>query len=199
MTSRRETDRCSYWDNAECVGTAHCPPRCPRFTDERGVPSLVRPYRVDDFEGLAAMYEDFDESVATMGLPPFTRSRIEDWITELTSDGWNLVALSNDRIVGHLAVTPASAVAPEFVVFVHTDFQNRGIGTELLAHLVAYADAGGHEALRLTVTNENRRAISVYENIGFETIDRSTLNRDMQLSLERSLADRVQRPPADRE
>ncbi|WP_226481095.1 GNAT family N-acetyltransferase [Natrinema amylolyticum] len=199
MTSRREPDRCSYWDNDECVGTARCPPRCPRFTDERGVPSLVRPYRTDDFEALAAMYEDFDESVATMGLPPFTRSRIEDWITELTSDGWNLVAVSSDRIVGHLAVTPASALDPEFVVFVHTDFQNRGIGEELLKQLVAYADAGGHEALRLTVANENQRAISVYENIGFETVDQSALNTEMQLSLERPLTDRVQRPPADRD
>ncbi|WP_226040280.1 GNAT family N-acetyltransferase [Natrinema sp. DC36] len=198
MSTRRKTDSCSSWDNGECVGPPHCPPRCPRFTDERGVPSLVRPYRSTDFEALAAMYEEFDESVATMGLPPLIRPRIEDWLAALTADGWNLVALSGDRLVGHLAVTPASAVEPEFVVFVHTDFQNRGIGTELLEQLVAYADAGGHESLRLTVVIDNRRAITVYENVGFETIDRSGLSTEMCLPLESPLVDRVRRPPADR-
>lgn len=198
MKSRGETDLCSYWDHSECEGTPQCPPRCPRFTDENGTPALVRPYRERDFEELVTMYEGLDESAATMGVPPFTRPRIEDWLTDLSSDGWNLVARLNDQIVGHIAVVPAEAAAPEFVVFVHTDFQNRGIGTELLRHLVARADANGHEELRLGVSNDNKRAITVYENIGFERVTQSELNAEMRLPLTRPLTDRLRRPPADR-
>lgn len=198
MRTREGSADCTYWDPSACEGTIGCPPRCPRAIDERGVPYLVRPYRADDFESLVAMYEEFDESATTMGLPPYTCPRIESWLEELTSEGWNLIALVDDRVVGHVAVTPADDHDPEFVVFVDADFQDRGIGSELLKQLVAYADDRDHDALSLDVSVDNRRAITVYENVGFETIDRTSLNRTMRLPLDRPIADRVQRPPAER-
>lgn len=198
MSTREESTVCAYWDPSACEGTVGCPPRCPRAIDERGVPFLVRPYRSADFDPLVEMYEGLDESAATMGLPPFTRPRIEAWLTELTSNGWNLVALLDDRIVGHVAVTPADEPDPEFVVFVDSDVQDRGIGSELLKQLIAYADDRDHEALCLDVSTDNQRAVTVYENVGFETIGQSDLNRTMQLPLDGPIADRVQRPPAER-
>lgn len=198
MNTPPEPDVCTLWDNTACEGTEFCPPRCPRVTAEDETPYLVRPYQPADFDSLVGMYEAFDESAATMGLPPFTRSGIEDWLSELTADGWNLVATIDDRVVGHVAVTPDDADDPEFLVFVHSDFHDRGIGTELIKQLVAYADANDHEALTLTVSEDNHRAITVYENIGFETIDRSALNAMMHLPLTAPLTDRVRRPPAER-
>lgn len=198
MDSSRETESCTSWDNSACEGTRFCPPRCPRVTDDDGTPLLVRPYQPSDFDSLVAMYEAFDGSATTMGLPPFARPRIREWISKLTDDGWNLVAAIGDRIVGHVAVTPVDAVEPKFVVFVHTDFHDRGIGTELLEQLVAYADDRAHDALTLSVATDNHRAITVYENVGFETIDQSELNATMRLRLVPPLTDRVRRPPAER-
>ncbi|ADB59727.1 GCN5-related N-acetyltransferase [Haloterrigena turkmenica DSM 5511] len=198
MSTREVSAVCTYWDPSGCEGTVGCPPRCPRAIDDRGVPFLVRPYRSTDFEALVELYEGLDESASTMGLPPFTRPRIEAWLDELTSIGWNLIASLDDRIVGHVAVTPADEPDPEFVVFVDTDAQNRGIGSELLRQLIAYADDRDHEALSLDVSTENRHAVTVYENVGFETIERSQLNRTMRLPLDDPIADRVRRPPAER-
>ncbi|NUB90965.1 GNAT family N-acetyltransferase [Haloterrigena sp. SYSU A558-1] len=198
MSTREESAVRSHWDHSSCEGTVDCPPRCPRATDDRGVPFLVRPYRPADFESLVELYDSLDESAATMGLPPFTRPRIEAWLAELTSNGWNLIALLDDRTVGHVAVTPADDPDPEFVVFVDTDVQNRGIGGELLKQLIAYADDRDHEALSLDVSTDNRRAVTVYENVGFETIEESALNRTMRLPLDDPIADRVRRPPAER-
>ncbi|MFB6089649.1 MAG: N-acetyltransferase family protein [Halobellus sp.] len=198
MTDPDTDTECRYWDPSECTGTALCPPRCPRFVDGEGVPLLVRRYEADDFDALVEMYEDLDSRNRTMGLPPGSRNRIEEWLTRLTDEGWNLVVADDDRIVGHVGVVPASTDEPQFVIFVHDDYQNRGVGSELIRHLIAYADDRGHDALRLDVSKGNRRAISVYRNVDFEVTERKRSELAMQLSLDEPIAEDVQRPPAER-
>ncbi|WP_435183930.1 GNAT family N-acetyltransferase [Halobellus sp. EA9] len=194
-----ETDtECRYWNPSECTGTAMCPPRCPRFVDGEAVPLLVRPYEEADFDALVEMYEDIDATNRTMGLPPGSRTRIEEWLIRLTDEGWNLVADDDGRIVGHVGVVPAGTDEPQFVIFVHDDYQNRGVGSELIRHLIAYAEDRGHDALRLDVAKGNRRAISVYRNVDFEVTERTQSNLSMHLSLDEPIAEEVQRPPAER-
>jgi len=195
--SNDAVDACSYWDNGECTGTPYCPPRCPRFVDSDGVPLLVRPYEDADFDALVDMYNDLDLENQTLGLPPRHRRGIEEWLTKLTREGWNLVVV-DDRIVGHVGVVPTAATDPQFVIFVHDDYQNRGIGSELLEHLLAHADAHGHEMLRLTVSKENHRAIAVYRNVDFEVTDEQAAELRMHLDLDSELVERVQRPPVER-
>lgn len=195
MTDR--DDACSFWDNAACTGTPYCPPRCPRFVDREEVPLVISPYE-DDFEALVAMYEDIDGDNRTVGLPPLGRENIAEWLDSLTADGWNLLARDGDRVVGHVGVAPADAEDPQFVIFVHDDYQRRGLGTELVRHAVAYAEDRGHDALRLNVAKENRDAIDVYRNVDFEVIEEGTLEVDMELSLDEPVAEAVQRPPAER-
>ncbi|WP_121823117.1 GNAT family N-acetyltransferase [Halostella salina] len=190
---------CSAWDNTECQGTPYCPPRCPRFTDGEGVPLVVRPFRDSDRDAAVAMYDDIDSYSRTMGLPPATMPQIESWLDRLRENGWNLVALDGDRVVGHVAVVPADRPDPKFVVFIHQEYQDRGIGTELMKQVVAYADDRDHEALTLEVSKGNRRAVTVYENVGFEVVERMHSDLEMELSLEQPVAERVQRPPAERD
>jgi len=197
--SWRSDAACSAWDNSECRGTPYCPPRCPRFRDAEGVPLVIRPYRDSDRESAVAMYDDIDAYSRTMGLPPATVPRIESWLDRLIEDGWNLVAVDGDRVVAHVAVVPADRADPKFVVFVHHDYQNRGVGTELMKQVVAYADDRDHEALTLEVSTGNRRAVTVYENVGFEVVERMRSDLEMELSLEKPVAERVQRPPAERD
>lgn len=192
-------DSCPIWDPSDCEGTAHCPPRCPRFVDDAGVPLVIRPYEESDFDALVEMYADLDEESRTMGLPPERRPAIEEWLRGLVDGGWNLVARRGDRVVGHVGVAPDEADTPQFVVFVHDEFQGRGVGGELLRQLVAYAADRDHEGLHLDVSKDNRRAISVYDAIGFDVRERSPCDVAMELSLDRPIADRVRRPPADRE
>lgn len=189
-------DRCSVWDNTGCVGTEACQPRCPRFFDKHGEPLLVRPYRDEWFEDLLDMYGTF--SSQTMGLPPKRRDATADWISALVRDGWNLVVLDGGDIVGHTAVTPVDDPAPELVVFVRDDYQDRGIGTELLRHVIAHAAARGHDALTLEVSAANRAAIAVYKRLGFEIVENRQQQYTMRLSLTDPIATQVQRPPAAR-
>ena len=41
--------------------------------------------------------------------------------------------------------------------------------------------------------------VAVYENVGFEVVERMRTDLEMALSLEKPVAERVQRPPAERE
>lgn len=189
---------CSSWDNDDCEGTPYCPPRCPRFRDDTGTPMLVYPYEEINRDGLRAMYEEFDAENRTKGLPPATVSQLETWLDQLTTSGWNLVTVCNDQVVGHVSVAPVEAREPELVIFVHPEFQNRGIGTEMLKQVIAYADHHDHDGLSLIVASDNARAITVYENIGFDVVLQG-IGIEMNFVLSKPIVDDVQLPPAERE
>jgi len=160
---------CSYWAPTECEGSAHCPPRCPRFVDRAGEAWLVRPATDADREALIEMYDDFAPGEQAQGLPPRHRPRLEDWIDDCLEDGCNFVVEGDDRLVGHALYTPTDAVEPEFAVFVHQDSQDRGLGTEVSKHVLAAAAVADRDALTLVVEPDNRAARHVYDELGFET------------------------------
>lgn len=189
---------CSLWDPAGCVGTPLCPPRCPRFFDREGTAFLMLPFEDDDREELVSMYERLGPESRTRGIPPTDRPRIETWLADILSRGWNLVAKNRDAIVGHVGVVPATACEPEGLIFVDEAYQGRGIGGELLRQLIAYAATRGHEGLMLDVSSNNRSAIGVFRAIGFEITHRNISEVQLSLSLDDPLADEVRLPPAHR-
>lgn len=193
-----ESPRCDYWDSSDCEGTAYCPPRCPRFVDEEGVPIIVRRFEEGDFSAVLEMYEALDESNRTMGLPPRGRDGLKSWLRSLTEAGWHVIALDGERVVGHVGVGSNVSPDPEFMIFVLDDYQNRGIGTELIKHVIASAADAGHERIKLKVTRANTRAIAVYQSIGFRISDDQAMQIVMHLPLEGTVAERVQQPPAER-
>ncbi len=168
-----EPATCNYWNPSECEGSLHCPARCPRFVDKEGKPWIIRPATVADRKPLLEMYADFDPVCRAQGLPPLTDERREQWLDMLTTKGNNFVAVDGTGIAGHAVYTPTDDKEPELAVFVHQDYQDCGIGTELCKQLVADAAAAGRDALVLEVEPSNRTARSVYESIGFERIERS--------------------------
>ena len=190
---------CDGWDSSQCVGTPYCPPRCPRFTDRNSSTVLVRPHQPADLAELVEMYRDFDPADRTMGLPPATETQLRGWLDRFVDDGWSLVAEVDSTVVGHAGVTPGDAVAPHLVVFFADEAQGRGIGSELIRQLVAYAAERGHETLVLTVEAGNDAAITVYDNVGFDVVERLGGELEMHLSLDAPIAEAVRRPPAERE
>lgn len=193
-----EDAACSGWDNRECRGSLHCPPRCPRFFDRENTPILIAPFEDGEFSALVSMYESLGPKSRTSGLPPRGRNAIEAWLESLIENGWHLLARDNGQLAGHVGVSPADDPDPEFLVYVHDDYQGRGIGTELVKQVTAYANSRGHDQLTLSVEQNNERAISVYENVSFEVSECALLTLAMRLSLDQRIAEEVHRPPADR-
>jgi ribosomal protein S18 acetylase RimI-like enzyme len=191
-------DACNYWDPGECTGTPACPARCPRFLDRESIPLTVRPYREEDCDALATMYDEVPPKRRTMGLPPGTASKRARWLDKLTADGWNLLATHDDEILGHVAAVPADGDEPSIWVFVRGGWEGRGVGTELVRQVIAHAAERGYEALELHVDTANERAVHVYRQLGFEVQSLEERTYHMRLDLSKGVADRVRLPPAER-
>lgn len=185
------------WDNRSCEGTAHCPPRCPRWFDREGEPILVQSIEDTARADILDMYDDFGRAGRTLGVPPETREDIAKWLDTLADRGWGLVAQQDGAVVGHVSVVQYEDDDPEAAIFVHPDRRERGIGTELLKQAIARATAQGEDGLKLVVDPANRTARSVFNDLGFETVEEWNLELQLHLSTDRQIADDVRRPPAE--
>ncbi|TKX75491.1 GNAT family N-acetyltransferase [Halorubrum sp. GN11_10-6_MGM] len=196
--SHDATAACDGWDGAECEGTPHCPPRCPRFVDKEGARWTIRPAVDADEPFLAEMYERFHRTDRAQGLPPASRRRCVEWIRSMLTEGNNIVAERDGEIFGHAMYTPTDAAVPELAVFVHPDAQDRGVGTELCRHVIANAAAADRDGIELHVETGNRVARNVYRTVGFEVAERRGDLR-MRLDLDDPIAAEVRWPPLARE
>lgn len=169
MANENAGDSCAAWDNAECRGTPHCPPRCPRFVDGRGTPLLVLPSEDVglDAEGLVDLY-DCGPAGTSLSYPPYrTSDALLDWLADLLGRARSFVALDDGQPVGHAVFAPVTDEEPEFAVFVDPEYRGRGIAGELLRHCMVHADAEGCRALVMNVQVNNGAMLHLAENHGF--------------------------------
>lgn len=186
------------WDHTDCVGMEGCPPRCPRFFDKEGTPLLITPGADGEVDALVDFYDNYPSRDRSMSLPPLTRPQIESWVNKLVDRGRNILASHNGELIGHVAFMPADKDEPEIIVFIASEYQNRGLGTELCRQAMAHAAENGHSALRLHVNADNERALVVYRSLGFVEVDREDKRIEMRLALDSELVDKVQAAPAER-
>lgn len=151
--------------------------------DKTGARVEIVPYVSSHFDGVVEMYRDFPNEHRSHGLPPVLEDELLAWLESLEADGRTFVALLDDEVVGHAAFTPLTATEPDFVVFVDPAYQNRGIGTALVYHVVRNVAAEGFDGAVSYVDRDNDSARHVYEKIGFEEIECDSLVVKMRLDL----------------
>lgn len=152
------------------------------FVDKEGNQVKILPFLPRYREDLLEMYREYPTEHRSHGLPPVLEDDLAAWIESLDRDGRTFVALVDEQVVGHAAYTPVTAVTPDFVVFVDPEYQDRGIGTALLYHVVRNAAAEGFDGIVSYVDRDNDSAIHVYEKIGFEDVESDPLVVKMRLS-----------------
>ncbi len=155
--------------------------------DRKGEKVVIREYNHgEDFEKLVHMYETFSPENRCLGLPPTTRKAIEAWVGFLAKRGYNIVAEKDGKIIGHAAVIPTEdGKNVDLTIFVHQDYQDRGIGQELLKRIIEICRKNGFEGIMLVTERTNRRAIHVYKKFGFEVVN-PEYEYDMYLDLRKT-------------
>ncbi len=137
--------------------------------DGRGIE--VRCYEPNDFEALVSMYANLSEETLRWAMPPYHREKIASWVADLPNSIM-LVAVSENKIVGHLMVTtmdsPRVRYTGELHVYLHQDFQNVGLGAIMVREGLSLAKKRGMHRVGLFVVADNERAIRLYEKLGFE-------------------------------
>lgn len=153
------------------------------WTDDAGRELRIRACR-DDRDALVEMYEDFDPAERAQGIPPVQEPAIRDWLDHLLcADCFNVVAVHEDRIVGHATLVGDDDGAYELAIFVHQDYQDAGTGTTLLEALLGHAAEHGVERVWLTVERWNKPATYLYQKVGFESTGAEDFEREMSIRL----------------
>lgn len=186
------------WDHTDCGGFKGCPPRCPRFIDKEGTALLITPGADGEAETLVDFYDEYPSRDRSMSLPPLTRPQVESWVDQILDRGRSILAYHNGELIGHVAFMPTDKDEPELIVFIASEYQNRGLGTELCRQAMAHAADDGHTALRLHVDADNERALAVYRSLDFIEVEREGKRIEMRLALDSELVRAVQAPPAER-
>jgi len=122
------------------------------------------------------MFSTLSEESASNLLPPFTRERVESWTRNINyNEVLAIVAVieekNEQRIIGSasLKFNPQETLKhkAELGLTVHDDYQNMGIGTALLNHLIDIARMKKLRKVWLHVSTHNDRAIYMYKKAGF--------------------------------
>ena len=81
------------------------------------------------------------------------------------------LALDGDRIVGNACVdgsaNPRLCHRRSLAITVLRDYWGRGVGTELMERMLAFARESGAELVSLEVRSDNERAKALYRKFGF--------------------------------
>ncbi len=135
-------------------------------------------------ERLFVFYDEFQPKERYLGLPHRLDPVRKQWVETLVQGNLNLLAMDRGRVIGHAAAIPIppSSMA-ELLVFVHQDFQNQGIGTELIRLVAECAAEIGTKSLWLTVSTSNSIAVHVYQKCGFTFVGPMDSEREMILDL----------------
>lgn len=139
----------------------------------------VAPVRIEPMEAahgrevLAIYQAGIDEGNATFetGAPQwdeFSAARLPEH---------RFVALDGDAVVGWVAVSSYSsrcvyAGVVEHSVYVHADARGRGVGSRLLAALVASTEAAGIWTIQSGIFPENTASIALHTSAGFRIVGR---------------------------
>jgi ribosomal protein S18 acetylase RimI-like enzyme len=151
-------------------GKTKSPERLPGLTD-----LWIRTLRQGDAQRLLRFYRSLSERSRHF-FQPFSRTdqATMEQVVEAALEGrdLSLVALEpGDEVIAHLFFRDVSRRIPHLGIGVRDDYQGHGLGTALLAHLVALGrSALGKEAIGLTVMKENERAVRLYRQLGFEVV-----------------------------
>jgi len=153
---------------------------------KNGVHVFLRPELATDTEMLWTMFSTLSKASLENLVLPFTRERIEGWTSNLDyGKVLPILALiregTGQRIVGsaslHFRSDAALKHRAELGITVHDDYQDKGLGTAMINHLLEIAHKKGLKKLFLRVNTENARAIHVYEKCGFEIEARLRMER----------------------
>jgi len=153
------------------------------FSSKQGLELLVIELSENLFEQLVGMYDHFEPKRAAQGLPPTGLDRIISWLEHLQKTGHNLVALYQEKLIGHAMLCAVNPTRAEFAIFVHQDFRNQGIGTRLTEVTLEFAKDKGYRRIWLSVEVNNLAAIRVYKKLGFRTRDLFGPEQEMEICL----------------
>ncbi len=135
----------------------------------------IRAFEMADWEDVAVLFLAPNCRWGTLQMPYQSRDDIKHKLANPAPGMHRLVAVMDgeQKIVGLVSLWTFSnrrrAHVGSIGIFVHDDYQNRGIGSQLMAAIIDLAENWLNlKRLELQVNTDNPSAIRLYEKFGFE-------------------------------
>ena len=151
------------------------------FTAKDGRDIILRTPKWEDLDGLMEFINSLVEDGANIDCnQKVTREQEADWLGRKLADlekgtEFSLVAEVDGKVVGNSEITKRGGYSRHvggLGIAIKSGYRDIGIGTEMLRTLISQTKMMGLEMLVLRVFSTNKRAIHVYEKVGFEETGR---------------------------
>ena len=134
----------------------------------------VRPARRDDQALLAEFFTHVSPEDRRFRFLSAVEKVSQAQLTPLVSvdhhDSENFLAFDGDTLIGTAMLAADQAGRRgEVAISLRADYKNRGIGWALLDHVARFAQGRGFERIESVESRENRQALAVEKDFGFQT------------------------------
>jgi phosphinothricin acetyltransferase len=136
----------------------------------------IRTARPSDGAQIAAIWNhEVLSTTATTDTEPRDAAGQREWLARHTTDYPVVVAVDADDVLAYGALAPykpkpAFARTVENSVYVKDGQRGRGLGTRILAELIALARARGHHSMLARITTENVASRRLHARLGFRLV-----------------------------
>lgn len=153
------------------------------FKDKKGRCILIRSYNYQqDRNELIKMYRKFNPEDRCLGLPPVKEEALKIWLDYIDDKGISIVGEHKGEVIGHLSVVPSGNEVAEVTIFIIKDYQNAGIGRNMVSSIIDYCKKVDCKKIILTTEKCNNRALHLFREMGF-TITDDRYQYDMNICL----------------
>jgi len=158
-----------------------------QMRDLRGRLITIRPYEDSDYRDLKEMYDNFQPKGLEAGLPPLNRKTRHEWIDQMVSSFYNVLAFHRGSVIGHATLDiPQKDASPEYLIFIRQGFRYSGIGTIISEIMKEVARDTGCKKVWLIVRTGNAIAVRTFKKVGFKFTGEIDIQREMELIIKRS-------------
>ena len=153
-----------------------------RFTAKDGREVILRTPRWEDLDGLMELINSLVEEGADIEYDTKkTREEEVDWLSRAIAqlekgNRLHMVAEVEGKVIASCGITKRRFTCENHVgdlgILIKSGYRDIGIGSEMMKTLIDQARVMRLKILSLTVFATNKRAIHVYEKVGFKEIGR---------------------------
>ena len=137
---------------------------------------MIRRATIQDVQAITNIYNVYvQNSVATFETEPVTLQEMHRRVEEISSQYPFLVYEKNGKVLGYCYAHKWKARTAydrtlETTVYVATSSQRKGIGKEIMVHLIEKCRQTGAHVLVACITSGNENSVRLHRQLGFQQV-----------------------------